>query len=86
MRVKLSKTKPPLPGQQLALMLETLEKPLPVYVEVSWVRRTGFFKHEVGLKFIYVTDELRASLGSLARSVAHNEVIRPSIASDRKKA
>jgi len=85
MRVRASGIKPPPEGREVQLMLQALDKPIPVYARVSWVKRVGLFKSEIGLKFININDELRASLVQLARSVAHNEVIRPSIAADRKK-
>ena len=52
----------------------TLEgKELPVTVEVAWVKKVGWFKRELGMKFLDVSPELRLALLQLCRASTYNE-------------
>lgn len=61
-------------GQAVCFRLNTLEgQELPVTVEVAWVRKAGWFRHELGMRFLDVSPELRMALLQLCRASAYNE-------------
>jgi hypothetical protein len=76
MRVR-SGTKPPLSGQQLTLTLETLDACVLISATVVWSRRSGIFRHDVGLEFGELSKDVRSLLNQLARAAAYNESLVP---------
>lgn len=61
-------------GQAICFRMYTLEgKELPVTVEVAWVKKVGWFKRELGMKFLDVSPELRLALLQLCRASTYNE-------------
>lgn len=76
MRVR-SGTKPPLGGQQLTLTLETLDACVLIPATVVWSRRSGLFRHDLGLEFGELSKDVRGLLCQLARAAAYNESLVP---------
>lgn len=62
MRIRCSKS---LEGH-VDVVIEDLEEKIDLRAEVAWCRRTGFGKHEAGLRFLNMTPELTAHVGRLA--------------------
>ncbi len=63
-------------GQAICFKLNTLEgAELPVTVEVAWARKAGWLKHELGMRFLDVSPELRMALLQLCRASAYNETL-----------
>ena len=61
-------------GQVVCFRLYTLEgAELQVMVHVAWVRKAGWRKHEMGMKFLDVSPELRLALLQLCRASTYNE-------------
>lgn len=63
-------------GERFSMTVQTLDGPMLAPVEVTWIRKTGWRRHEVGLSFIEIGAALSAALATMARSSAHNEVFR----------
>lgn len=79
MRVE-SATKPVVQvGQTFGMVLQSMAGPVNVVALVTWIRKTGWRKHQLGLHFVNPTSELRRAICELARGVASNEVVRPDI-------
>jgi hypothetical protein len=83
MRV-LCAVKPPPVGQPVQAIIKSCEGDLSMPCSVVWVRRKGFFRHEMGVQFGEIDATIRASLTRLARSVSQNETILPSLRASRK--
>lgn len=61
-------------GQVICFRLNTLEgAELPIMAHVAWARKAGWFKHELGMKFLDVSAELRLALLQLCRASTYNE-------------
>lgn len=61
-------------GQVICFRLSTLEgAELPIMAHVAWVRKAGWFKRELGMKFLDVSAELRLALLQLCRASTYNE-------------
>ena len=73
-------------GQIFGTILETFAGPLQIAAEVAWVRQAGWRKHQIGIRFVDPSPELRRAINELARSVASNEVVRPDIEAFRRNA
>lgn len=70
-------------GAVFIVVLHGLEQPLRVPCRVTWSKRSGLFSREFGIVFHETDGTTRSALTRLARSAAHNEVIRPSIEESR---
>jgi hypothetical protein len=68
------------------MVLQSLEGPVNVAATVAWIRKVGWGKHQLGVRFVDPDPTLRRAICELARSVASNEVIRPDIESFRRNA
>jgi hypothetical protein len=63
-------------GQAICFKLNTLDgAELPVTAEVAWARKAGWLKHELGMRFLDVSPELRLALLQLCRASAYNETL-----------
>ena len=66
-------------GQTFGMVLQSLDGPVNVAATVAWIRKVGWGKHQLGVRFVDPDPALRKAIGALARSVASNEVVRPDI-------
>ena len=64
-------------GDRFTMTIQTLDGPMLAPVEVTWTRRAGWRKHEIGIVFREVGPALSRALAGLARASANNEVISP---------
>mgnify|MGYP001013570306 CR=1 FL=1 len=64
-------------GDCFTMTIQTLDGPMLAPVEVAWIRRNGWRKHEIGIRFREVGPALARALAALARASANNEVISP---------
>ncbi len=69
-------------GDRFSLSIQTLDGPMLAPVQVAWVKRSGFRKHEIGITFGETGPALVRALAALARASANNEVITPWFKSD----
>jgi len=82
-----SATKPEVQvGDELTVTLQSFDGPLAVMVRVVWSKRRGFKRHQLGLQFVNVGDDLRKRLSALARALTTNEIVRPSLIPEAKAA
>ena len=56
-----------MPPRQLEVSLFGHQLPGPLTAQVSWYKRVGLFKREVGMCFVNVTPEIANCLTSIAR-------------------
>ena len=70
-------------GDRFSLSIQTLDGPMLAPVQVAWVKRCGFRKHEIGITFGETGPALTQALAALARASANNEVISPWFKGDR---
>ncbi|MBX3362431.1 MAG: PilZ domain-containing protein [Phycisphaeraceae bacterium] len=64
-------------GDAFSMTIETLDGPMLAPVRITWIRRVGFRRHEIGVAFVETGEALARALGTLARAAANNEVITP---------
>jgi hypothetical protein len=57
-------------GQVCSMTLATPLGLLSARAEVVWVRREGFWHHELGLTFVEMSEDVRAGLASVAAGYA----------------
>lgn len=76
--------KPPPVGEIFDLVLHSCEGEIAISCGVVWVSRMGFFRYEAGLAFGELTPTIRQTLSRLARTVAQNETILPSLRQYRR--
>ncbi|MDX2118144.1 MAG: PilZ domain-containing protein [Planctomycetota bacterium] len=68
--------KPELPcHHQADITLTCVDGEVVVRVESIWERRTGWSKHEIGVRFLELTDQQRSMIGRTGRTCASNETI-----------
>jgi len=63
MRVLCSK----MPPRRTEIVLLGHNLPGPLVAEITWYKRVGFFKREVGMQFVNVTPQIANCLTSIAR-------------------
>ena len=56
-------------GQNLLVDIESAFDPVTVPVAVKWSRKLGWRRYETGVQFVDLTDEAKAVLAEIARSV-----------------
>ncbi|MBX3384383.1 MAG: PilZ domain-containing protein [Phycisphaeraceae bacterium] len=76
--------KPPPAGEIFDIVLHSCEGEIAISCGVVWVSRKGFFRYEAGLAFGELTPAIRQTLSRLARTVAQNETILPSLRQYRR--
>lgn len=64
-------------GEPIVVSIEGLEGAFDVASRVVWIRRTGIFRHEIGVAFLALSAGARQELTALGRSAANNEIIGP---------
>jgi hypothetical protein len=64
-RLRAGRTVPPA-GASLEMSIQTQDGPQVVKARVAWVKKTGFFSHELGLEFVGVSPEARAAITKIA--------------------
>lgn len=75
MRIRTPGT-PELPcHQQAEITLGCIDGEVVVRVESIWERRTGWRKHEMGVRFLDLTPQQQALISRTGRSCANNETI-----------
>ncbi len=55
-------------GKRVEIILPGTDGPFRVFARPVWIRKTGMFKHEVGVCFEDLDEDARLQLGALARS------------------
>jgi hypothetical protein len=63
---------PPEEGSQIQVHIEGVVKPIEVWATVVWVRKTGWRRYELGLKFMDVSQEAHTELTAIARAGPQN--------------
>lgn len=76
MRVR-SGSRPPTKGDTITVQLESMDACALIPATVVWSRRTGIFRHDMGLEFGDLSSEVRRLLNEVARGCAYNETLRP---------
>lgn len=75
MRIR-TPSKPELPcHQQAEISLVCIDGEVIVRIESIWERRTGWRKHEMGVRFLDLTPQQQAIISHTGRSCANNETI-----------
>jgi hypothetical protein len=68
--------KPELPcHQQAEITLGCIDGEVLVRIESIWERRTGWRKHEMGVRFLDLTPQQQSLISRTGRSCASNETI-----------
>lgn len=75
LRIRSSQGSPAI-GEIVGVTLTANDEVFIFTCATRWVRRAGFFKHEVGLEFLNLSETDRRTLTTLARACAHNETVR----------
>jgi hypothetical protein len=83
MRV-LSAIRPPPPDQIVTVTIQTLEGPVSVEARVIWSRKTGFFKREMGMRFIDLLPSAASALSRVGSASANNESVRQDVSRFRR--
>lgn len=83
MRV-LSAIRPPPTDQVVTVTIQTLEGPISVEARVIWSRKTGFFKREMGMRFVDLLPSAASALSKVGSASAHNESVRQDVARFRQ--
>jgi hypothetical protein len=55
-----------IPKLMTPVQIEGFPMPQPLHAKVTWARRVGLFRHEVGLQFVDVTPQLASILARVA--------------------
>ena len=76
MRVR-SGTRAPSKGHAIMITLESMDACAIIPATVVWTRRTGIFRHDMGLEFGELSSDVRRLLSEVARGCAYNETLRP---------
>lgn len=63
-------------GEVFAITLDCLGESVGLLAKLVWKKRTGLWRHQVGLEFGALTEPQRKQLSLLARAAASNETIR----------
>ncbi len=71
--------RPPNANQVIHVTVQTHEGPLAVAASVVWSRKTGFFKREIGLRFVDLLPGAAVALSRLGSSAAYNETVIPDV-------
>jgi hypothetical protein len=74
MRVR-TRGRPPEEGAVVGVRVEGLVRPVDVRATVVWVRKAGWRKLELGLKFEELSREDRSELAAIARTAPMNDVL-----------
>ncbi len=76
MRVR-SGARAPSKGNSIMITLESMDACAMIEATVVWSRRTGLFRHDMGIEFGELSSDVRRLLLEVARGCAHNETLRP---------
>ena len=55
-----------IPKLMTQVQIDGFPMPQPLHAKVTWARRVGLFRHEVGLQFVDVTPQLASVLAKVA--------------------
>jgi PilZ domain len=83
MRV-LSAIRPPAVDKIVTVTIQTLEGPIAVEARVIWSRRAGFFKREIGMRFVDLLPSAASALSRVGSAAAHNESVRQDVEKFRR--
>lgn len=75
MRVKTGH-RPPKAGQSFGVDVSNGEERVHLHCVARWVRKCGFFRHEIGIEFVNLSADQRRTLTAIARSCVYNETVR----------
>lgn len=73
--MRVSRRRPPKAGvgDEATVTMPVNDGKLQITAKVVWVKKAGFFTHEIGLTFVDLTPEARTALYSISRSTVDFE-------------
>lgn len=84
MRVR-SGSRPPTKGDTITIQLESMDACALIPATVVWSRRTGIFRHDMGLEFGDLSSEVRRLLNEVAHGYSYNQTLRQEHERNRDK-
>lgn len=54
-------------GETITTTIQVGATKIPAKVKIAWVRRAGFWSHQIGLEFVEMTDESRKVITQIGR-------------------
>jgi hypothetical protein len=64
-------------GQTFGMVLQGLHGPVNMVGQVAWIKKSGWRAHQIGIRFLDPSPELRRTISELARGVSTNATIVP---------